>query len=488
MEARTILRLIAPTILVGVLLFWGASISRDSLEWFHEQLVEVIDEKTVNLVNAQQLEIAMRQLRIHSLLLAMRPNSDIRTDVENDHLLFETALRDLRSGTSSPEESHILDQIEIGYMTYRQAVQRESNWPVGDSRAALEAWAFAHPVRHLAVPCQALLTKTRAEMERVSQSAQQLRDETAHRFWLLAVIGPSLGIFAGWWLGRGVSRSITRLRIGMHDISAQMDRDIGAIQFRGSTKPTEIEAQLPTILERIRTMVQQLQDHERERVRSEQLAAVGQLAANVAHEIRNPLTSMQLLIGVAIKQGDPSALTLDDLGVIHREIGRLERTVQGLLGYARVPPLQRRRANLEELIHERLHLHQARAQSQGIAIEFDSTVGNPELLLDVGQIGGMLSNLILNAFDAMPTGGRLSISLHPVDSKLELTIRDSGRGFSQAIMPRIFQPFTTTKATGTGLGLSMAKQVVTAHGGEIFAGNHPQGGAEIRVRWPLLQE
>ena len=139
---------------------------------------------------------------------------------------------------------------------------------------------------------------------------------------------------AGFGIARGLSRSIAQLRVRVEDVRAQLAQDVGSVRVEGGGLGG-LDAELAQVTARVREVVEQAQRREREALRAEQLAAVGQLAAGVAHEVRNPLVAIKLLIEAALAGGE---LTADDLRVIHGEVGRLERAVQGLLDFARPAP------------------------------------------------------------------------------------------------------------------------------------------------------
>src|SRR5262249_34423209 len=160
---------------------------------------------------------------------------------------------------------------------------------------------------------------------------------------------------------------------------------------------------------------------------AEQLSAVGQLAASVAHEVRNPLTSVKMLVEAALRPQNPKPLRAEDLKVIHGEIARLERTVQGFLDFARMPSPKRCHCDLREVVQQAIDLVQARARQQKVEI----ASGMPDQPLyanvDRDQFRNVLVNLFLNALDAMPSGGRLAIKMEQSpDGAPRLEIADTG--------------------------------------------------------------
>jgi PAS domain S-box-containing protein len=224
---------------------------------------------------------------------------------------------------------------------------------------------------------------------------------------------------------------------------------------------------------------------ERQMVRAEQMAAVGQVAAGVAHELRNPLTSVKGLVQVNLREADARGLPAEDLRVIEHEVRRMERTLQTFLDFARPPRPERRRLNLAEVVERVFALVGGRARKQAAALRFlrpDDPVGVDG---DQDQLQQLVLNLILNALDAMPHGGAVEVELRPPrDGHAELLVRDTGPGIAPHILPKVFETFVSSKETGIGLGLPVSKRIAEDHGGSLAAYNLPAGGACFALRLP----
>jgi signal transduction histidine kinase len=263
----------------------------------------------------------------------------------------------------------------------------------------------------------------------------------------------------------------------------------------------DVERQAERVAEKMRQVSHELNAARREILQSERLAAVGELAAGVAHEIRNPLTSVKLLLQHASR--NPTEPRLDDakLALILDEIGRIESTVQGLLDFSRPPRLNRVAHDLRLTLRRAMTLVEARAHQHNIQIvmailrEPLIVEGDEELLHQV------FVNLLINAVEAMPNGGELFIetsiepcrivqdALDPSDFRdprvVRVVIRDSGAGIPDAVMSRLFEPFATTKERGTGLGLAISRRILEIHNATIHASNSNQGGAQFTVSIPM---
>lgn len=219
--------------------------------------------------------------------------------------------------------------------------------------------------------------------------------------------------------------------------------------------------------------------------RAEQMMAIGQVAAGVAHELRNPLTSIKGLVQVNLREAEMRGFPADDLAVIEHEIRRMERTLQTFLDFARPPQPKRRRMSLNSVVERVSALVTGRAKKQQVAMRFSKPVAPVWVEADQDQLQQLLLNLVLNAFDAMPQGGIVDIDLRsPEGDFVELQVRDTGPGIAPHILPKVFETFVSSKETGVGLGLPVSKRIAEDHGGKLSAYNLPDSGACFVVRLP----
>jgi len=220
-------------------------------------------------------------------------------------------------------------------------------------------------------------------------------------------------------------------------------------------------------------------------MRAEQMMALGQVAAGVAHELRNPLTAIKGLIQVNRKELEDRGLPADDLQVIEHEIRRMERSLQNFLDFARPPKPKRRRLTLTPVIERVTSLVQGRARKQQVSIETSQSAGPGWVDADQDLIQQLLLNLVLNALDAMPLGGAIRIEVQPTtDGQAAVRVIDTGPGIAPHILPIIFDRFVSSKETGVGLGLPVSLRIAQEHGGKLTAENLPQGGASFTLQLP----
>ncbi len=254
-----------------------------------------------------------------------------------------------------------------------------------------------------------------------------------------------------------------------------------------------LRQQLERRASRLRTRAQalsrsyaELRAAQDELVRKEQLAAVGELSAVVAHEVRNPLA----IIANAVATLRRPEVTAEDRETLHaildEETSRLNRLVGDLLSYARPIAVDRQLLGLRAIAERALSL--ARAHPT-IAIELSEPEPAPKIWGDPGLLRHALENLIDNAVQAMPGGGALALTLRPLSVEgaagVEIQIRDSGVGMDAQTRSRALDPFFTTRPTGTGLGLSIVARIVDAHGGRVQITSAPSAGTVVHVFLPV---
>ena len=322
----------------------------------------------------------------------------------------------------------------------------------------------------------------------VEEAATRQEELLRRLAWGMALTG-SLGAIAGLILGFGVaytvSRSIRRLQVQIRDAAGIMGDSIPEVVLLPDGQMEGLGGQIDLLTARIGETVQQLRQREREVIRAEQLAAVGQLAAGVAHEIRNPLTSIKMLVQAGLQDDTPLGLARDDLRVIEQEIRRMERSLQSFLDFARPPKAVRRPMKLMPMLNSVMALLQGRAQKQKVTMLVESTSEDIQLVADEEQLRQVIVNLALNSLDAMPNGGTLHVAVRRDDSgRVYIRVADSGPGIPADILPRLFQPFVSSKETGLGLGLVVSKRIIEDHAGNLEAENRPQGGARFLITLP----
>jgi len=239
---------------------------------------------------------------------------------------------------------------------------------------------------------------------------------------------------------------------------------------------------------------QRLRENEEQLIQAEKLTSLGQLAASIAHEVNNPLAGVLVYTQLLAKKlaGDtlPKEVALDYLSKMESELTRSARLVRNLLDFARQSEPALRQVNSNEVINRAFTLvaHQAELQNIQAIKELDPSL--PKFMADFDQLQQVCTNLILNAVQAMPDGGRLTLRTSADDNQVKIEIQDTGCGISPENIRKLFTPFFTTKekGKGVGLGLAIAYGIIQRHRGSIEVQSKEGEGTTFTIYLPLHHE
>lgn len=226
--------------------------------------------------------------------------------------------------------------------------------------------------------------------------------------------------------------------------------------------------------------------------RAEKLSTLGELAAGIAHEIRNPLASIKGTAEILLDEATPEPKRAEFMQLMLDEVGRLNQVVANYLELARFRRLYREQANLNDIFRRMLQIVDLRPARKKIEVRTEFSPDLPQVSLDVSQMEQAILNLMLNAVGAMPEGGAMTLSTRLEtqngERAISAEVTDTGEGIAPDQLPHIFDPFFTTKPDGTGLGLPIVKRILKAHGGTIEIIS--EGGRETRaiMRIPIDSE
>ena len=224
----------------------------------------------------------------------------------------------------------------------------------------------------------------------------------------------------------------------------------------------------------------------RDLARSEQLAAAGRMAADVAHQVGTPLNLVSGYVQMLLAEQPAGSREAEKLRTVRDQIDKVTTIVQGLLDKARRPALDRRAASPAALLEGVADLARPTLAAAHVELSLDVPADLPAIFVDAGQIEQALLNLITNSRDAMAEGGRLRLSARGLPGFVEMAVTDSGHGMSADIVSQVFDPLFTTKppGRGTGLGLPIVREVVAAHGGTVDFASRDGSGTTVTLRLP----
>ncbi len=306
-----------------------------------------------------------------------------------------------------------------------------------------------------------------------------------YRLGLIAVLVIACGVAAtAWWVTHRLERGVMGIESGLHAMEGRLETPV---------PPTGIP-ELDRVGTGINRLAASVQAHQRDRAelearlhRVDRLAALGRLVAGVAHEVRNPLASIRLKLHLAQRAPDGPERLAGAVTVIEEEIERLDRLVERLLTLAKPAEPNRLPTDLARLLRGRVDLWEGRAAEHGISIELQPLASGAEpILLDGDRVAQILDTLIANSVEALSDrGGRIVMAVERSSPhEILIEVADSGTGVPAGLVERLFEPFFTTRAGGTGLGLFLSAEVARGLGGEVRYRDRTGGGACFEVRLP----
>jgi signal transduction histidine kinase len=450
MNRRLLRQLTIPVVPISVLLLAVGVWAAWRVQHLQERVSREVRENVSAMRAAEELEILVREFRTRLEHFRISGN---RRDVEAIGAFREEMARwvaEIERWSFTAREHELSVRTRQGWESLQAEMERITTKP-----ATLTQPDYDRLERLLTdeilTPAHEFLDLNEEEVEQSVAENQTLADGLVFGLLLLGICGAGAGLAAGFWLAR--------------------------------------------------RFIERLERSERAALHAEQLAALGHLAAGMAHELHNPLTTIKMLVQGALTESDfgahegtgpltVPALAGRDLTIVDAEVTRLEGLVRSFLDFARPPVPERRVVEVCSLVEQTLGLVAGRASAAGVTIAFDRPGGPVRIAVDPGQFRQVVLNLVLNALDAVKAGGRIEVHLasQPAsahgDGELILRVTDNGPGLPSELGARIFEPFITSKETGLGLGLSICKRIAEAHGGTITGISRPEGGAEFVVRFP----
>jgi signal transduction histidine kinase len=314
----------------------------------------------------------------------------------------------------------------------------------------------------------------------------------------------------GFYVGRLIVKPIVLLQeqadairqdVRDHASAARFDRGLrGATNRRVSIRTgDELESlalAFNQMAETLEESLKKIRDQEGELLRKEKLASVGQLLAALAHDIKNPLGVVRSSAQLVMDEHQPDSVKREVAQYIIEEVDRLTNRINHFLRFARQKPPEMRPISARALLEASLQEWQALGKGEPVKgepvrVRIHVAPGIPELLVDPDQVKEALVNLLVNARDAMPEGGDLTLSAEMVGGRempgmVEIRVTDTGTGISAEHLKQIYDPFFTTKEYGTGLGLTNAKRLVENNGGQLMIQSVEGRGTEVRLRFQAV--
>jgi len=405
--------------------------------------------------------------------------------LEEHHSRFFVALATARGATHIERARDILNEIESSYVRFIPSRDQVIRFYREDKRE--EGYARHLMVRQEFLSIYDLCDTYRQLFE--DDIAQTVKEYgKAARFVTLVALAAIPGcVLIGSLLAYILIR---RVLMPIREIAAGED---------ASRSPMRIADEVETLGIRVRSLVENVHhaqtklDESREHlIQSEKLALVGKMAAGMAHSIRNPLTSVKMRLFSLERSLSLNPVQREDLDVISEEIRHIDAIVQNFLDFSKPPKLRFQLISPSDVVDMTLQLLRYRIESYGLTLELRREEKLPPVMADADQLKEVLSNLLLNALDAMSEEGHILITEEMRgDKKLGrialIKVSDSGPGVPTDVQNRVFEPFFSTKEEGSGLGLSIAKRIVEEHGGYLNLNSQVGQGTTFEILLPCKE-
>ncbi|HEX7379797.1 MAG TPA: ATP-binding protein [Pirellulales bacterium] len=483
---------IAGVLLVALLSSGAAMLTA----WQVGGLMEGAVEKSLpNVRAAEGLQLALLEQQGWVLSYTLEPGKrDWLAQLEARKPPFERWLREAESAVHTPDERDVLAKLRRAYHRYDQSrndvVRLFGAGDVEDARALVLGEASQRYEEVYALSKDYIAANMRSIEEANSQAKRQIHNDT-----LMVVVSSVLTLVLGggllWQFYAGVLRPLRAMLAEAKGFTQLMAGDA----IPSDDEPRAVGAYLRLLMSDVADARTTLTQSRARLLHAEKLASVGKLAASVAHEIRNPLTSIKMWLFWLRRSTQPDGEALEAFDTVAREIDRLESVVRNFLEFTRPPTLSPRPCRLAELMDAALQLIAHRLSAHKITLRRSAGCENCEVMADPDQFKQVLINLLDNAIDAMPDGGEIRIaSEREVDRSgvpmAVVFVSDSGPGIPADVAARIFEPFFSTKKEGTGLGLCIAANVLARHNGRLALRSDAAvaaGGASFAVYLPLAE-
>ena len=310
-----------------------------------------------------------------------------------------------------------------------------------------------------------------------------LANELSWAFLGVAAIGLVVAWAIGFWIARRITRPVEQLAVAA--------RRVGVGRAPGAMPPAT-DDEVGDLVRSFRRMTDDLSESRRELVRAERLAAWRDIAQRMAHEIKNALSPIQISVETIQRShqsghADLGSIVDEAAETVRTEVRGLRNLVNEFSQFARMPDLELSPGSVNQPVERAANLHDRNARDVRVATALAE--GLPDVGLDAEALARAVGNLVLNAVEATPPGGRVLVTTASTDTGgVEILVDDQGSGIQPGSRERIFEPYFTTKPGGTGLGLAMAWKIISEHAGRVEIHDAPGGGARFRIVLPAREE
>jgi signal transduction histidine kinase len=408
---------------------------------------------------------------------------------------FDRVLENAKASANTAEENMLIQQIGALFSNYEQNLNSGlSAEKLGDTLIAnaLLVHGSRDLINTIEDKCGALVLLNQNSQSDYERRIRRNNDIIRIAMYWFGLGGLALGLILGWLVARILLNPIYKLVLKVRDAAGS--ELVEHVRMSPGKELEEIDLHINQMITRINQAHEDLRRNQELLEKSSKLAAIGKIAPAIAHEIRNPLAAIKMLIYTMNKEGGISEEKGYDLQVILGEISRMESFLQNFLQYARPGKPQLNEVEVKPVIREMLHVMSPLMKQNNIELKESHVDGSVFVQTDTDQLKQVLMNLLQNAIEAMKSGGVLSVSTKLVDEKmgdgpavrLLIIISDTGSGIPNEMEESLFDPFVKGSPGGIGLGLSISQRIIELHHGRIIATNNPDEGATFTIQLPVF--
>jgi signal transduction histidine kinase len=455
---------------------------------------KIIQENIKSVDAARELQMALYNMRIISLNYVIDKDSAWMSLLREREDEFTRALERAKESTNTAEESNLLQQISALFSNFTQnlntAVVQLRQGSITKAHRLL-VLGSRDLINTIEEKCNAFITSNENEQAIYEENIRRNNEIIRTSINALGIGGTILGLVLGWLIARIILNPIYKLVLKVRGASGS--ELVEHIKMTPGKELEELDLHINRMISRINKAHDDLEKNRQLLERSTKLAAIGRIAPAIAHEIRNPLAAIKMLIFSMKSEPDINKEKQQDLDIIVKEIDRMEGFLQNFLKYARPAKPQMQNVSVVPVIRETIQLMAPKLRQNNIDVIENFQQESLEIMADTGQLKQVLINLMLNAIDSMNKGGRLTLSTQidkPGDQQdpkpfLQIRISDTGYGISDEIKESLFDPFVKGTDQGIGLGLSISQRIAELHHGWIEADNNPEKGATFTIHLPV---
>jgi signal transduction histidine kinase/uncharacterized protein YueI len=449
--------------------------------------IELATSTLNNLIKLHQVEI----IREHLLIQIKRVQSDlylkntrfargvdtVMTNVSNMTEMSNICFTCHHSEALTKELTDMKNQVE----QYKEALSRVITMRANTARLKAEEDNAFMIGEDLIKKVNSIISFSNLRLEEKTQSSLKKISHTKMILFMLVPLGPLLAVGLALIFIRNIARPVNALLEATRSLKA------GNLDYRIEG----LQDEFGEVAESFNEMARSLDEQMKKMQRAEQMTVVGEMAASIAHELKNPLTGIKIALSMLLENKNLTETETEIAHASFSQIKRMESLIKQVLDFARPKEPEYRITDINDVIEKTVSFIKAvSSQSDGgapVRVIRSLPPDIPKIMVDPMQMQQAIMNIVLNAYDAMPDGGILNIGSALRDSSVVITVSDTGAGIEEKNINKVFNPFFTTKVKGTGLGLPIIKGIVERHGGDIRLTSSIGKGTSVTITLPVIQ-